>query len=40
MGKKISTPITPSRNVEVMVGVLNKLSDWIDETPAIDQPQR
>src|SRR5688500_2792454 len=40
MGKKLSHPVTQSQNLTALLGVLDKLSEWIDQTPAIDQPQR
>ena len=39
-GKKLSDDIPASPIVDKLVKLIEKLSRWVDETPAIDQPQR
>ncbi len=39
-GKSNNSPIQPSPLILALVGILEKLSGWIDEIPPIDQPQR
>lgn len=39
-GKKISDSYPVSQTIENLVAMLDKMSNWIDEIPPIDQPQR
>lgn len=39
-GTKLTDTFEPSQAVENILNLLTKLSKWIDETPAIQQPQR
>ena len=39
-GKTLSDPVPASPIIDKLVKLIEKLSVWIDETPAIDQPQR
>ncbi|ODM99584.1 Serine/threonine-protein phosphatase 2A activator [Orchesella cincta] len=39
-GKPLSVSVTPSPVVAAIVEVLNRIDEIIDQTPAIDQPQR
>ena len=39
-GKTLSDPVPASPVIEKLVKLIEKLSLWVDETPAIDQPQR
>lgn len=39
-GKTLSDPVPASPIIDKLVELIEKLSVWIDETPAIDQPQR
>lgn len=39
-GKSLSHAVTLSPSIPILLGVLEKLSQWVDDTPPIDQPQR
>ena len=39
-GKTLSDNVPTSPVVDKLVKLIEKLSRWVDETPAIDQPQR
>ena len=39
-GKILSDPVPASPVIDKLEKLIDKLSRWVDETPAIDQPQR
>ena len=39
-GKKITDDFPPSPIIDKLVKLIEDLSAWVDETPAIEQPQR
>jgi len=39
-GKPLTVPVTISPVIKGLLGILEKLSSWIDDIPPIDQPQR
>ena len=39
-GKKISDDVPASPIIDKLMKLIEKLSSWVDSTPAIDQPQR
>lgn len=39
-GKVLSDPVPASPVIEKLLKLLTTLSGWVDDTPAIEQPQR